>query len=89
MPDEITEKVLDLIASTKRLPREQVSDNSSFEELGLDSLDAINLIYEVESEFNVSVSNEVANSITSVPVLVEKLKALLAESSSSPQGAPE
>jgi acyl carrier protein len=89
MPDEITEKVLDLIAATKRLPREQVTINSSFEELGLDSLDAINLIYEVESAFNVSVSNEVANSITSVPVLVEKLKVILAESSSSPQGAPE
>ncbi|HEV3040231.1 MAG TPA: phosphopantetheine-binding protein [Candidatus Angelobacter sp.] len=89
MPDEITEKVLDLIASTKRLPREQVSVNSSFEELGLDSLDAINLIYEVETEFDVSVSNELANSITSVPALVEKLKELLAESSSSPQGAPK
>ena len=59
MPDDITEKVLDLIAATKRLPREQVTVSSSFEELGLDSLDAINLIYEVESEFDVSVSNEV------------------------------
>jgi acyl carrier protein len=89
MPDDVTEKVLDLIAATKRLPREQVTVNSSFEELGLDSLDAINLIYEVETEFDVSVSNEVANSITSVPQLVEKLKILLAESSSSAQGPPE
>ncbi len=89
MPDDITEKVLDLIAATKRLPREQVTVNSSFEELGLDSLDAINLIYEVETEFDVSVSNEVANSITSVPQLVEKLKILLAESGSSTQGPPK
>ncbi len=89
MPDAITEKVLDLIASTKRLPREKVSVNSSFAELGLDSLDAINLIFEIESQFDVSVSNEVANSIHSVPELIEKLKLLLAEASSSQQGAPE
>ncbi len=86
MPDTITEKVLDLIASTKRLPREKVSVNSSFAELGLDSLDAINLIFEIESQFDVSVSNEVANSIHSVPELIEKLKLLLAETSS--QQAP-
>ncbi|HXB21178.1 MAG TPA: phosphopantetheine-binding protein [Candidatus Solibacter sp.] len=89
MPDDITEKVLDLIASTKRLPREQVSLNSTFEELGLDSLDAINLIFEVESQFDVSVSNEIANSIHSVPDLVEKLKLLLAETSSPQQGPSE
>jgi acyl carrier protein len=89
MPDTITEKVLDLIASTKRLPREKVSVNSSFAELGLDSLDAINLIFEIESQFDVSVSNEVANSIHSVPELIEKLKLLLAETSSSQQAPSE
>jgi acyl carrier protein len=88
MPDTITEKVLDLIASTKRLPREKVTVNSSFAELGLDSLDAINLIFEIESQFDVSVSNEIANSIHSVPELVEKLKLLLAETSSQ-QSPPE
>ena len=89
MPDTITEKVLDLIASTKRLPREKVTVNSSFAELGLDSLDAINLIFEIESQFDVSVSNEVANSIHSVPELIEKLKLLLAETSSSQQAPSE
>jgi len=89
MPDTITEKVLDLIASTKRLPRQKVSVNSSFAELGLDSLDAINLIFEIESQFDVSVSNEVANSIHSVPELIEKLKLLLAETSSSQQAPSE
>ena len=89
MPDDLTEKVLDLIASTKRLPREQVSLNSTFQELGLDSLDAINLIFAVESQFDISVPDDVANSIHSVPELVEKLRLLLAETSSSKQGAPE
>jgi len=89
MSAEITDKVLDLIAATKRLPREQVSLNSTFEELGMDSLDAINLMFEVENEFNISVSNEVANSIKSVPQMIEALKKLLAETSSPQSGQPE
>jgi acyl carrier protein len=89
MSTEITDKVLDLIASTKRLPRERVSLNSTFEELGLDSLDAINLMFEVESEFNISVPDDVANSIKNVPQMIEELKKLLAENSGSQSGQPE
>jgi len=89
MPDEIADKVLSLIASTKRLPRERVTLNSTFEELGLDSLDAINLMFEVESEFDITVPDEVANSIHSVPEMIEKLKTLLAKAPSSSQGPPE
>jgi len=89
MPDDITEKVLDLIASTKRIPREQVSVTSTFAELGLDSLDAINLVFEIESTFNISVPDAVANSITSVPQVVEELRKLLATTPTSQQLPPE
>ena len=89
MPDDITEKVLDLIASTKRIPREQVSVTSTFAELGLDSLDAINLVFEIESTFNISVPDAVANSITSVPQVVEELRKLLATTPMSQQLPPE
>ena len=88
MPDDITEKVLDLIASTKRIPREQVSVSSTFAELGLDSLDAINLIFEIESTFNISVPDAVANSVSSVPQVVEELRKLLATTPTSQQQLP-
>jgi acyl carrier protein len=89
MPDNITEKVLELIADTKRIPREQVSPTSTFEELGLDSLDAINLVFEVESAFNISVPDSVANSMTSVPQVVEELRKILATPPTSQQLPPE
>jgi acyl carrier protein len=89
MPDNITEKIVDLIAATKRIPREQVSPTSTFAELGLDSLDAINVVFEVESTFNISVPDEVANSMTSVPQVVEELRKLLAASPNSQQASPE
>lgn len=89
MPDNITEKVLELIADTKRIPREQVSPTSTFEDLGLDSLDAINLVFEVENTFNISVPDSVANSMTSVPQVVEELRKILATQSTSQQTPPE
>ena len=89
MPDALTEKVIKLIAATKRIPVEKVSETSTFEELGLDSLDAINLIFDVESEFNISVSDEVANSIKSVPQMVEALRKLTDTSAASAQSTPE
>lgn len=88
MPDDITEKVLDVIASSKRLPREQVSANSTFEELGLDSLSGLNLIFDIESAFDVSVPDEVLDKVTTVPQLIENLQLLLAQKAAE-KGTPQ
>ena len=78
MADEITGKVIHLIAAVKKIPEESVTIESTFEQLGLDSLDAINLIYEIEGEFNISVSDDVARSLKDVKQLVAVLKANVA-----------
>lgn len=88
MPDDITEKVLNVIASSKRLPREQVSANSTFEELGLDSLSGLNLIFDIESAFDVSVPDEVLDKVTTVPQLIENLQLLLAQKAAE-KGTPQ
>jgi acyl carrier protein len=88
MPDELAEKVLNLIAEVKRIPRESVSLTSTFEELKLDSLDAINLFYELEGAFNISIPDQLAKSVTNVQQMVEELKKLI-EVSSTPLPAPE
>lgn len=79
MSDELVDRVVRLIASIKRIPKESVTLESTFEQLGLDSLDAINLMYELESEFNISVPDELAMSIKDVRKLTETLRAMLAE----------
>ena len=78
MADEITVKIIQLIAAVKRIPEENVTIDSTFEQLGVDSLDAINLIYEIESDFNISVPDEVARSIKDVRQLLEALRTALA-----------
>ncbi len=49
MPDQIDEQVISVVASVKRVPREAVSIASTFEELGIDSLDSINILFELEA----------------------------------------
>jgi len=78
MPDRIAEKILSLVAAIKRLPREQVRLDSSFEELGIDSLDGMNLLFEVEGAFDISIPDDQARSIRSVRQMVEGVKAMLA-----------
>lgn len=77
MADEIAEKVLAVIAQIKRLPAESVSLDSSFEELAIDSLDGMNILFELENEFDINIPDEQARSIHSVREMVEGVKKLI------------
>jgi len=76
MPDQIAEKVMSIIASVKRIPRGAVSIESTFEQLGIDSLDGINILYELEGVFNISIPDEQARSIRTVEQMVEGVRNL-------------
>lgn len=78
MADPITEKVLATLAAVKRIPREQVTLDSSFEALGLDSLDTLNILFDLENEFQISIPDEDARSIRSVRDIVDGVKKLMA-----------
>lgn len=84
MPDEVADKVVAAIAQTKRIPAESVSLDSSFQELGIDSLDGMNILFELENEFDISIPDEQARSIHNVREMVEGIKKLLAASPASP-----
>jgi len=81
MSDELTEKVLSAIATTKRIPREQVTVDSTLEGLGMDSLDQLNLLFALESDFNISIPDEEAKTIRTVREMVEGVRKLVAGAS--------
>lgn len=79
MPEDLKTRVLKVIAKTQRIPLETVSIDSTFEELKIDSLDGINLIFALESEFNVDIPDEDARSIKTVRQMAEGVAQLVAQ----------
>ena len=77
MTDELTDKVLSIVASTKRIALEQVRPDSTFEQLGIDSLDAVNILFALEGEFNINIPDEEARSIRTVQEMIEGVRKLV------------
>jgi acyl carrier protein len=74
---ELTERVRAIIATAQHLPPEKVTADSTFEELGIDSLDGINILFAVESEFNINIPDDAAQNIRSVRDVVDGIAQLL------------
>lgn len=75
--EELTERVRRIIATSQHLPPEKVTADSTFEELGIDSLDGINILFAVEGEFNINIPDDAAQNIRSVRDVVEGIAKLL------------
>jgi acyl carrier protein len=69
--DELTERVLRIIAETQRKDPAMVTIDSSFEELGIDSMDGVNIVFALENEFDINVPDEEVKSIRSVRDMVD------------------
>jgi len=74
---ELTARVRSIIGATQHLPQEQITADSTFQELGIDSLDGINILFAVESEFNINIPDEAAQSLRSVRDVIDGIAKLL------------
>jgi acyl carrier protein len=79
LSEDLQTRVVKVVAKTQRIPLETVSIDSTFEDLKIDSLDGINLIFALESEFNVDIPDEDARATRSVRQMAEGIAQLLAQ----------
>jgi acyl carrier protein len=75
--DDLTQRILRIIAETQRKDPAQVTIDSSFEELGIDSMDGVNIVFALENEFNINVPDEEVRNIRGVRDMVEGVKRLI------------
>ena len=78
MSDELIQRVRAVIANTQRIPIDKISVDSSFEELGIDSMDGVNILFALENEFNITIPDEAAKQIRNVREMIEGVERLLA-----------
>ncbi len=78
MSDTVAEKVIASIAKTKKIPAESITLDSTLEELRIDSLDGLNLFFELEEAFDISIPDENARKLRTVREIVENLDLLIA-----------
>jgi acyl carrier protein len=77
MPDDLSKRVIAVIAATQHIAVEKIAEESTFQELGIDSLDGINILFALENEFNINIPDDEAQTIRTVHDAVEGVRKLL------------
>jgi acyl carrier protein len=69
----IEDKVIEIITREQHLQPGVVKADSTFEELGIDSLDGVNILFALEEEFKIDIPDSVAQNMKSVQQVVDSL----------------
>ena len=87
MSDELVQRVLKTIATAKRIPPETVTFDSDFQQLGIDSMDAVEILFALENEFDISIPDEEVRKVRNVQQMCEGVEKLVAaKAAESPAG---
>ncbi len=78
MLDELSKRVIAVMAATQHVPEDKIVIDSSFQELGIDSLDGINILFALESEFDINIPDDSAKEIKTVREMVDGVRQLVA-----------
>ena len=72
------ERVIDIVAEQLGVEKEKISEETSFvNDLGADSLDTVELVMELEEEFDITIPDDVAEKIETVGQAIEEIEKLL------------
>jgi len=73
----VEERVIRVFADFKKVPPAEITMDTTFEELGFDSLDGLNLVFELEEEFDMTIPDDRVQDMKGVRQAVEGIEALL------------
>ncbi len=74
---EIQEKVLALIHEQRTIPSGAVQPDTPLTEVGIDSLDALSVLFSIEENFNISIPDDKAKSVRTLDDIVNTIQELL------------
>ena len=77
---------MQLVADTQKIDPATIRPESTFEELKIDSFDGLNLLFAVESEFDIRVADEEAKNLRSVRDMIDGVRKLLSDKQTAGEG---
>lgn len=75
----VASTITELIAKSKQLDPATLTPETTFDELQIDSLDKINLTFEVEELYNIAIPDDSLNSLRTIGDVIQGVERLLAE----------
>ena len=86
--EQIRQRVIDIVCDHLAVNKDQVTDNTSFiEDIGADSLDIVELVMELEEEFDIQIPDDQAEKIKTVGEAVDYIEARVREKQAGEGGA--
>jgi acyl carrier protein len=76
--DDISTRCIDIIAKSKSISPDTITPASTFDELNIDSLDKINISFEVEEAFNIEIPDDALNTLKTVGDMIQGVTRLTA-----------
>ena len=76
MSESVFQKVAAIIAENRKISADEITLESTFSQLDIDSLAALSLVFEFEDTFEVEIPNEEVVTIQNVRDIVESLERL-------------
>ncbi len=77
--EEIERTLIELVRKEKDVPEEKLKPDTPLAEAGIDSLDALNVLFAVEDHFHISIPDEKARGIKTFGDMVTVVETLLPE----------
>jgi acyl carrier protein len=76
--DDVAKRCIDIIAKSKGIPPESISLESTFDSLAIDSLDKINISFEVEEAFDIEIPDDALGTLKTVGDVVSGVQKIRA-----------
>lgn len=74
---ELAERVIGIIRKSAEKPEENITLETTFEELGFDSVDAVTVTFDIEDEFGIEIADQGLIGVKNIGQIVEMLEKII------------
>ncbi len=75
---EIEQKLIEIVRQEKHLPDDRLTRETLLADAGIDSLDALTILFAIEEQFNISIPDDRARAIKTFGDMIDAVTTLVA-----------